>query len=405
MSFQKPRIIPWLIEQIGRPEYPGLVWLNKERTQFRIPWKHGRRNDPMEDNFKIFKAWAIASGGYDPIEKPTKWKTNFRNALVQKHEIRMIKKNTTEDPDRIYEILVEEACCGSTANAASEEYYLSDVNPFSEPISFDSSTCSSMMTEALSGDLMNLQLLEEGTYFPDTPAQEPENVAENILLGMLNKNALETQFDVNIYYRGTLIKNVLVKNPCGLRITSRPSPGSHLEEVVLPIPAISDQKLANEIRKLLGTLEEGTLIEVRDGLICGKRQGKCTSYWSMTEFPTTTEPNPIDKNDYSILYSMEQFVEELIAFIQGERRESPQYSIWVCLGQEWPNDRPWKRKLIMVQITPVSMKMLHELSYCGGASSLHSDELNLQISDSLSLTTPADLLPYLVKMAEMMEQE
>lgn len=55
MSFQKPRIIPWLEEQINSQRYPGLRWTNSEQTQFEIPWKHGLRQDKCEDDVKIFE--------------------------------------------------------------------------------------------------------------------------------------------------------------------------------------------------------------------------------------------------------------------------------------------------------------------------------------------------------------
>lgn len=123
----------------------------------------------------------------------------------------------------------------------------------------------------------------------------------------------------------------------------------------------------------------------------------------MTDVPTTSQPNPIDKSDYCVLYNCQQFVKELIEFIEQKRKESPQYCIWICLGEFWPDEKPWKKKLIMVQITPISMQMLHELSYSTGASSLRSSEVNLQISDSLSLHSTGDLLTFLKEFEERMD--
>ncbi|PIO28729.1 hypothetical protein AB205_0210200, partial [Aquarana catesbeiana] len=108
MSFQKPRIIPWLEEQINSQRYPGLRWTNSEQTQFEIPWKHGLRQDKCEDDVKIFEAWAIASGSYNPntdTANPAVWKRNFRSALNRKSEIRVFKDNSSDstNPHKIYE--------------------------------------------------------------------------------------------------------------------------------------------------------------------------------------------------------------------------------------------------------------------------------------------------------------
>ncbi|XP_067170385.1 interferon regulatory factor 3-like [Apteryx mantelli] len=74
---------------------------------------------------------------------------------------------------------------------------------------------------------------------------------------------------------------------------------------------------------------------------------------------------------------------KLIAFMEG-RGGSPQYELWLCLGEPWPQpSHTWTRKLVMVQVVPVALRLLHELSRAQGASSLRSSELQLQLSASL----------------------
>uniref|UniRef100_A0A803J2Q3 Interferon regulatory factor 3 n=1 Tax=Xenopus tropicalis TaxID=8364 RepID=A0A803J2Q3_XENTR len=516
MGSQKPRIIPWLISQVGNPAYPGLIWLNEEKTKLCIPWKHGLRQDRCDYDVKIFEAWAIVSGSYDPSKdqpNPAVWKRNFRSALNRKAGINVIvdRSSDSTNPHKIYEIQKE---ISVESEIGSEETYLTDsISPSSDFFSTNSpisnTSCNTNVT--ISEGIMQLQLShteEDGTQgrqwvqaqdrtaeslhtraaylwphlftlwthhvptlvasieylycspedyqamacsdahtqeswfsgissperaggtdiptyseqsFVTTPVHVgapaevfPGEVATNhgsplqqhITDHFFQDGTLKTEFEVTVYYRGTEVSKSLVKNPHGFRITSKQhaDPGSYLDNVVLPLPTkIHDQGVVGEIHKLLKNLENGTLVEVREGSICGKRQGNCRAFWSMTEVPETNQPNQIDKNDYCILFTLQQFVSDLTAFIERTRKDSPQYNIWMCLGERWPDGRPWKKKFIMVQIVPVAMKMLHDMSYSTGASSLRSSEINLEISDSLSSTN--DLMAVLRELQEMMDYE
>ena len=63
MGTQKPRILPWLISQLYRGELEGVAWLGESRTRFRIPWKHGLRQDAQQEDFGIFQ---VRAGGEGP---------------------------------------------------------------------------------------------------------------------------------------------------------------------------------------------------------------------------------------------------------------------------------------------------------------------------------------------------
>uniref|UniRef100_A0A2I2ZR98 Interferon regulatory factor 3 n=1 Tax=Gorilla gorilla gorilla TaxID=9595 RepID=A0A2I2ZR98_GORGO len=55
MGTPKPRILPWLVSQLDLGQLEGVAWVNKSRTRFRIPWKHGLRQDAQQEDFGIFQ--------------------------------------------------------------------------------------------------------------------------------------------------------------------------------------------------------------------------------------------------------------------------------------------------------------------------------------------------------------
>ncbi|OCT73072.1 hypothetical protein XELAEV_18036051mg [Xenopus laevis] len=423
MSAQKPHFLSWVLSQIDSQRFPGLEWMNQERTLFRVPWKHGSRQDLCEDNYKIFKAWAIVSGKYNPQrdepDLPT-WKRNFRSALRQNNGVRMIQNNSLEpvNPHKVYEL---------KRNPGAEDSGLYAGNQGAPILPLASNNAAlhgtglylcaeSQLYTVESVDTSNGLFLQEAwnSGMPSHDGFDGGATAAAACTEIALYNAHEvqnkTKFKVEVYYRGTLITETEVNNPRGFYVTSQehPAPGpylEHMEHMVLPAPtAILNQKVAKEICRVLEKMKDGVCVEMRDGSICGKRQGKCRVFYSMTKTPSTPdemESREIDKYGYTVLYSLQQFISELTSFLQGTTRESPRYTIWMCLGEAWPDDRPWEKKFVMVKITPIAMKDVHELSYRTGASSLQSDEVNLQFSDSFS--SLENMLSLLKDMGEIME--
>ncbi|XP_056397918.1 interferon regulatory factor 3 isoform X2 [Hyla sarda] len=453
MSSQKPRIIPWLIRQIDNQIYPGLEWVNSEHTQFRVPWKHALRQDSSLEDFRIFEAWAIASGCYDPLTEkpdPPRWKRNFRSALIRKEGIRMILDHGSDsvNPHKIYEITIP-----ANGTAQEEQYNSTTAIPTSSNNQDLHSTSKDLFEELEhldlyqgSEDLFAEQALynkatlpeghlggaasaaasafQEGAYaiYSDVPSytagavhsgqvlSQPVKDQESFqqkILQHFSYNSFQTDFEVNIYYRGKLVQTTMVTNPHGFLITAerQAGPDDYLARVYLPEPAsvMADQLLVETVNHLLTKLNKGTLVEVREGMICAKRFGACRSFWSLTDKPNIKIPNQIDKTEHTILCSIQQFITELIDFVEQRRKDSPQYSIWICLGEQWPDDKPWQKKCVMVQVTPVTMRLLHELSYSTGASSLTNSDIRLEISDSLSSTN--SLLSLLKSIEDMMDWE
>ncbi|XP_070574524.1 interferon regulatory factor 8-like isoform X3 [Ptychodera flava] len=108
----RQRLRPWLINQIDSGAYRGLTWLNADKTEFKIPWKHaGKQDYDKEEDSKIFKAWSLHTGKYregvdDP--DPAMWKTRLRTALNKLPDIQEVQTKTQLDipePYRVYRLL------------------------------------------------------------------------------------------------------------------------------------------------------------------------------------------------------------------------------------------------------------------------------------------------------------
>uniref|UniRef100_H2YMS0 IRF tryptophan pentad repeat domain-containing protein n=1 Tax=Ciona savignyi TaxID=51511 RepID=H2YMS0_CIOSA len=108
----RDRLRTWLIKMIESGTIPGLEWENGEKSIFRMPWKHaGRQDYNLEEDSKIFMAWAKHSGRYRAgVDKPEPivWKTRLRCALNKMPDIQEIPERSRLDisePYRVYRLL------------------------------------------------------------------------------------------------------------------------------------------------------------------------------------------------------------------------------------------------------------------------------------------------------------
>ncbi|XP_045387095.1 interferon regulatory factor 3 isoform X3 [Lemur catta] len=293
MGTSKPRILPWLVSQLDLGQLEGVAWVNESRTRFRIPWKHGLRQDAQQEDFGIFQAWAEASGAYTPgKDKPDlpTWKRNFRSALNRKEVVRLAEDRSKDphDPHKIY------------------EFVTSGGGDFSQP---DTS--------------------------PDTSGRGSiSDTQEDILDELLDNMVLAPLLD---------------RQPPGLPVAPEPHPQLLLSPSLdSPAPCPNLELPENPLRRLL-VPEEG-----------------------------------------------------LITFIEGGRH-SPRYTLWFCIGEPWPQDQPWTKKLVMVKVVPTCLRALLEMARSGGASSLENT-VDLHISNSHPLSLTSDQYKaYLQDLVEDME--
>jgi len=107
----RDRLRTWLVNQLNSNSIPDLVWLNSEKTVFKVPWKHAGRQDYQLEDSRVFMEWAKHSGrfreGIDQPE-PIVWKTRLRCALNKMSDVRELQGKSRLDHDnpyRVYELL------------------------------------------------------------------------------------------------------------------------------------------------------------------------------------------------------------------------------------------------------------------------------------------------------------
>uniref|UniRef100_A0A9L0S6R8 Interferon regulatory factor 3 n=1 Tax=Equus caballus TaxID=9796 RepID=A0A9L0S6R8_HORSE len=316
MGTHKPLILPWLVSQLDQGRLEGVAWLDKGRTRFRIPWKHGLRQDAQQKDFGIFQAWAEASGAYTPgRDKPDlpTWKRNFRSALNRKEVLRLVddRSKDPQDPHKVYEFL--------------------------------------------------------------TPAWE---------------------FEVTAFYRGRQVFQQTVFCPEGLRLVEPEAADGTLpgQPIRLPDPGVylTDGDVMSLVKRVLSNLGGGLALWRAGQQLWAQRLGHSHVYWAMGEelLPDSHGPSgEVPKDKEGGVFDLGPFVADLIAFLGGSRR-SPHYTLWFCLGESWPQDQPWTKRLVMVKVVPTCLKALLEMARIQGASSMENTvDLHISNSHPLSLTS------------------
>nr|XP_014685799.2 interferon regulatory factor 3 isoform X3 [Equus asinus]XP_014685800.2 interferon regulatory factor 3 isoform X3 [Equus asinus] len=368
MGTHKPLILPWLVSQLDQGRLEGVAWLDKGRTRFRIPWKHGLRQDAQQKDFGIFQAWAEASGAYTPgrdnPDLPT-WKRNFRSALNRKEVLRLVddRSKDPQDPHKVYEFLTpafrdlaqpdtspDTGGRWSTCDTpkATVEELLSDMtlDPFLDggPLSL-----------ALAPEHPPQLLLSPNLDIPGPcPNVEP---AENPLRQLLvPEDAWE--FEVTAFYRGRQVFQQTVFCPEGLRLVEPEAADGTLpgQPIRLPDPGVylTDRDVMSLVKRVLSNLGGGLAIWRAGQQLWAQRLGHSHVYWAMGEelLPDSHGPSgEVPKDKEGGVFDLGPFVADLIAFLGGSRR-SPHYTLWFCLGESWPQDQPWTKRLVMVKVVP-----------------------------------------------------
>uniref|UniRef100_M4AH44 Interferon regulatory factor 3 n=1 Tax=Xiphophorus maculatus TaxID=8083 RepID=M4AH44_XIPMA len=419
MAHSKPLLIPWLKSSIDSKRYPGVHWTNPEQTEFCIPWKHALRQDSSNEDVLIFKAWAEASGNGRAQGDPSVWKRNFRSALRAK-DFKMVSdnKNDAANPHKVYRWPEESASgeCPGSQDILQECLRGLNIGPGAEGTTgFQPPTEQQQLqnqlvigAHPLPGQQQDPVMFEGAareTGLPEQPARPAGGVtAEGAGDGQQAAQFLETvnqtrdgdhfktDFRVTVFYRGVKVSEREVPNEAGLRLVYRPDlndpvldPETGLSIVSLPRPVdILDQTQASLTQRILDNL--GSLdVGMSQHVIYGQRCGEVKAYWSFSKFDSSRQPREISKLNPEPLYQVKDFIRGLMDFFDG--KESPPSSMFFCLGEKWPDpeNKPWEKKLIMVEVVPTSMELLKNVAVECGASSLRSVELQMSLEEMMDL--------------------
>ncbi|NP_001165753.1 interferon regulatory factor 3 [Salmo salar] len=221
--------------------------------------------------------------------------------------------------------------------------------------------------------------------------QVVEQFTNELSRTMVGEN-FKTHFRVSVYYRGLKMLEQLVENEAGFRLVYRPEltqplldPDSGLNLVSLPSPPpVRDETQAKLTQDILALLGEGLEVGASGPIIYGLRKGGIKAFWSLDKFDKSRRPQAVSKFPEP-LYQAKDFYGGLLKFMDSHRGECPPFSLFFCLGEKWPDpdNRPWEKKLVMVEVVLTALELLKSIAVEGGASSLQSVELQLSLQESL----------------------
>ncbi|XP_038132486.1 interferon regulatory factor 3 [Cyprinodon tularosa] len=255
-----------------------------------------------------------------------------------------------------------------------------------DPVMFQGAACETGLPEQPAHPVGGA----EGPGFGD--GQQAEQFLQTMYQTRDGDNFM-TQFKVCVYYRGVKVSEQLVHNENGLRLVYRPDlTGTIVDQetglslVSLPRPdGILDQTQAALTQRLLNSLGNGLDVGTLESVIYGQRRGDVKAYWSLSKFDNSRQPREVSKMKLEPLYYVKEFIQGIIDFING--KDSPSCSLFFCLGEKWPDpeNRPWEKKLIMVEVVLTSMDLLKNIAVEFGASSLQSVELQTSLEEMMDL--------------------
>ncbi|XP_042303092.1 interferon regulatory factor 7 isoform X2 [Sceloporus undulatus] len=236
----------------------------------------------------------------------------------------------------------------------------------------------------------------EGSICPLPAVPLVEQPSVNAAPLQNNTGPVSFGLDVSIYYRGRLLcETGVVASSCLFTYNNHDHTQvlDNPQIIQFPNPTkLPDQK---QVQHTLTVLQNtGLLLYQQNKKLCAKRLGKCKVFWAFSKqldnMAQHPEPKVLPREAEVEIFNYEKFCQELQQFRDGQRKSSPDYTIYLCFGQCFSVARPKESKLILVKLVPVFCKYWHERVLRDGVSSLNSEIESLQFSNSLF-----DMMEYL----------
>ncbi|XP_070621637.1 interferon regulatory factor 7 isoform X2 [Erythrolamprus reginae] len=226
--------------------------------------------------------------------------------------------------------------------------------------------------------------MEESVFIPSATLPTDQPAINNVPPQDFLEQAV-FNIKVFIYYHNKLQYEAEV-NSCMFTYNQENCHQPHNAQVVqFPNPEVlTDQK---RIQHTLTALNAASLLlHQKNGRIWAKRLGNCKVFHAFSKELDNPSQDPprklLPRNVETEIFNYEQFRQELIEFRNGQRRSSPDYTIYLCFGQRFTAAKPKESKLILVKLVPNFCKHWHESVQTEGISSLNSESVSLQMSNS-----------------------
>ncbi|XP_057175100.1 interferon regulatory factor 10 isoform X2 [Triplophysa rosa] len=316
------RLREWLIAQIDSGKYPGLSWENREKSMFKIPWKHAAKQDYRQNqDAALFKAWAMYKGkfqeGKDKAD-PSTWKTRLRCALNKSTDFQEVPERSQLDisePYKVYRILDD--------------------------------------TGRVADMCVNEEVIEDGAL---RETHLPMQVSS---LGESNRGWTDCRLEVRLFYHGDLVHSTVSASQDGCFILQGCAPLGNeriygpcqAKKVFFPGPDIVPLSpgITEAMSRLLPHLEKGVLVWVAPDGVFIKRFCQGRVYWDGPLAEHRENPNKLERERTCKLLDMTIFSQELQNHRQGTGPK-PRYVVDLCFGEEFPDtSQPKSKKLITAQ--------------------------------------------------------
>ncbi|NXD66634.1 IRF4 factor, partial [Eolophus roseicapillus] len=370
------RLKEWLIAQIDSGRYPGLRWENRQRTLFRIPWKHAAKQDyRQQQDAALFKAWAVYKGKYhEGMDKadPSTWKTRLRCALNKSTDFQEVPERSQLDisePYKVYQIMSNGTWAPGMTLLPIWPRVWSPWDPLG--------TAAHVLLPPHLYPRPGCHV--RGVFCSWSPIHGHVLPRPQSYLPVEDVNHSDSWLHVRLYYCDLLVKEVTTRTAEGCRITSRPPPAdserlygpSCMEQIEFPPPRALGGSgrvagMTDVLERLLPHLERGVLLWVAPEGVFMKRQCQGRVYWNGPLAPHRDGPNKLEREKTYKLLDTQQFLQQLRGYL-SQGQPMPQYQIHLCFGEEFPTRAGQHfQKLIMAHVEPVfARELLHHAQRMG----------------------------------------